>query len=132
MRITWTDTISKRGYNNYSQRIIATIGSVKCDEIIVVPFGGWSSSSTERSRTNSTVWVIIPVNATATSVSVFIIGKQTLQDMTRAVHLPKTSPLQSRHIESKCSRRFLREHFLQALLTTRHKSAKSWSFGGSS
>ncbi len=83
MRITWTDTIAWDGYNYNSQRITATIGSVKSSEVIVVPWGAWSENNKEvastRSKTASTEWVTVSVQPNTTSVSVSVYHRQTNQ-----------------------------------------------------
>ncbi len=79
MRITWTDQITENyGYNYNSQRITATIGGVSSAEVIVVPWGTWSENiKTQPSKTASTAWVSVPVEAGTTSVSVSVYHRQT-------------------------------------------------------
>ncbi len=81
MRITWTEEIIKKGYYNYySQRITATIGTVKSAEVIVVPWGTWPDTNydnTGKAKTNSTGWVTVSVAPDTTSVSVSVYHRQT-------------------------------------------------------
>ena len=79
VRITWTATIVKGGYDRYGQYFKFSSGSASSGNIKVVSFDKWkNSASSDRSETASSAWITVPVSsASATSVDLSVYYWQT-------------------------------------------------------
>ena len=73
VRIVWTHKI-KAGYYDYNaMRFTASVGSVSTGQITVVPWGTWGNTSGyDRSLTNSSDWITVPVTPKQQTVAVSV------------------------------------------------------------
>ena len=74
VRITWTATIVKSGFDSYGQCFKFSSGSASSSNIKIVSYGEWkNSASSDRSKTASTGWITVPVSsASETSLNLSI------------------------------------------------------------